>query len=199
MKIAILGGAFNPPHLGHQLIAQQVLDFTPMETVWLTPCWRHTFDKTLALAKDRAAITKTLVNKHIKYCGDEIDNQLSGNTIELMELLDKKYPQHQFSFIIGSDNLKQFHQWGDWKKLITCWNFWVFPRPRFGFNLAKYDLAKPEYRFKLIRHPLLIHSNISSTNIRKRIKQNLNITGLVPHKVKQYIKMHQLYYEKRDR
>ena len=45
MKIAILGGAFNPPHLGHQLIAQQILNHTNTDEVWLIPCFKHTFRK----------------------------------------------------------------------------------------------------------------------------------------------------------
>lgn len=193
MKIAVLGGAFNPPHFGHQIISQQVLDFAIVDEVWLCPCYKHTFSKNLALTKHRAKMAKMLTNTKIKYCNTEIANKLDGNTINLLNLLHKKYPEHKFSFIIGSDNLKYFKKWGGWKKLITSFEFWVFPRPSFMFDLKKYNLDNPNYKFKLIKHPLLITSTISSTEIRQRIKKGLSIKYLVPEKVRQYIETNNLY------
>jgi nicotinate-nucleotide adenylyltransferase len=193
MKIAILGGSFNPPHLGHQLIASQTLDFTKNRQIWLTPCYKHTFEKNLAPVKTRVKMTKMLENKKIKYSNEEIKAKLDGETINLMNLLKKKYPQHQFSFIIGTDNLPTFKKWGQWQKLITTTQFLVFPRPGFKYNLKKYGLNKKEYLFKKIDHPLLITCNISSTDIRKRVKQNLPIKHLVPKKIADYIKNNKLY------
>jgi nicotinate-nucleotide adenylyltransferase len=194
MNMAVLGGAFNPPHLGHLLISRQVLDFMDFNQVWLTPCYKHTFEKDLAPVKHRQAMTKMLINSNIKYCGEEIINKLSGDTIELLALLAKKYPEHQFSFIIGTDNLKCFKKWGQWQKLITRFSFLVFPRPGFEYDLKQYGLLNPDYKFRLISHPLLITSNISSTIIRQRIKQKLSCQNLVPKKVKEYMKENNLYY-----
>lgn len=193
MKIAVLGGAFNPPHFGHQLISRQVLDFTNIDEVWLCPCYKHTFNKDLASTKHRAKMSRMLVNTKIKYCHEEIKNKLDGNTINLLNLLQKKYQQHQFSFIIGSDNLKDFRKWGEWEKLITNFEFLVFPRPTFKYNLNKYGLDNPNYKFKLISHPLLITSTISSTEIRKRIQKGMSIKYLVPEKLRQYIETNNLY------
>jgi len=195
MKIAILGGAFNPPHLAHQLIAEQILQFTETDQVWLTPCYQHTFDKSLASVKDRVAMTKLISNEKISYCNQEIKNKLSGDTIDLMRILRKKYPQHQFSFIIGSDNLKNFKKWGSWEKLIKTTPFLVFPRPNFQADLKKFALDNPQYQFKIISYPQLKTSNISSTMIRQRIKQGLTINHLLPPKVAEYIKKHQLYQQ----
>lgn len=193
MNIGILGGAFDPPHLGHQLIAYQVLDFTNINEVWLTPCYRHTFEKKLTPVKHRVIMTKMLTNKAIKYCGEEIDNQLSGETLDLLNLLTKKYPQHRFSFIIGSDNLSTLHRWGRWQELINKYQFLIFPRAYFKGSLADFNLDKPEYKLKLVNHPLLVTTDISSTNIRERIKKGLSISGLVPKGVENYIKIHNLY------
>lgn len=204
MNISILGGAFNPPHLGHLWITQQVLDFTDTDQVWLTTCYRHTFDKYLAPVKDRVVMTKMLIvnprksvnnpwKSKIRYCNEEINNRLSGETIELMTLLRKRYPQHCFSFIIGSDNLVNFKRWGQWKKLITSFRFYIFPRPGFSTNLSDYGLDHPEYKFTLITNKLLIISNLSSTIIRSRIKHSLSIDNLVPMAVKRYIDTHNLY------
>lgn len=193
MRIAIFGGRFDPPHLGHQLIVQQVLDFTEVDLVWLAPCYQHTFNKKMTTVEHRVAMTKMLLNTKIWYCGEEIDNHLSGETIELMELLREKYPQHHFSFIIGSDNLKTFKKWGRWEELLRTTRFLVFPRPEFDYNLKKYGLDNPKHQLESIRHRLLVTTSISSTNIRERIKNGLSITHFVPEEVERYIKKHHLY------
>jgi len=193
MKIAILGGAFDPPHLGHQLIAQQILDCIEIDLVWLAPCYHHTFDKNLTRVDYRVAMTKMLVNGKIQYCGEEIDHRLSGDTLELMAILRQKNPQDQFSFIIGSDNLKTFQKWAQWEKLAKTTKFLVFPRPEFDYNLEKYGLDNPQYQLDLINHPLLVMTNVSSSKIRERIRRGFSISGIVPKEVEQYIKKHGLY------
>ncbi|MBL7159727.1 nicotinate (nicotinamide) nucleotide adenylyltransferase [Candidatus Microgenomates bacterium] len=193
MKIAILGSPFDPPHFGHQLISQQVLDFTDIDQIWLAPCYKHTFNKSLTIVKHRVAMTKMLINNKIKYCGEEIDNQLSGATIELMTLLKQKHSQHQFSFIIGSDNLKTFKKWHQWEKLLKTTRFLVFPRPGFDYDLKKYGLDNSEYQLELIRHSLLVNINISSTNIRERVEKGFSISSVVPREVEEYIEKYQLY------
>ena len=193
MKIAILGSPFDPPHLGHQLISQQVLDFTDIDQVWLAPCYQHAFNKSLTMVNHRVAMTKMLINNKIKYCGEEIENQLSGATIEFMTLLKQKFSQHHLSFIIGSDNLKIFKKWHQWEKLLKTTRFLVFPRPGFDYNLKKYGLDSFEYQWELIRHSLLVNINISSTNIRERVKKGFSISGIVPKEIENYIRKHKLY------
>jgi len=195
MNIAILGGSFNPPHLGHLLIADQILKFTECDEVWLTPCYHHTFAKNLAPVKDRVAMVKLLdrTNSKIKYCGEEIENKLSGDSIDLLNILKKKYPHHKFFFIIGSDNLSGFKRWGHWEKLIRENNFLIFPRPGFSTNLVDYDLDDPSFRFKTINNSLIVTTNISSTIIRERIKKNLSVKHFLPEKVEQYILINKLY------
>ena len=193
MKIAVLGGAFNPPHFGHELIAKKLSDSGQFDEVWLTPCYQHTFNKDLAPVYDRVSMTKLLTNKKIVFCDEEIKNKLNGQTIKLMTLLTKKYPQHQFVFVVGSDNLKSFKKWAHWQKLILNFTFLVFPRPEFKYNLKKYGLDNPGYKFILLKQPLLAISDISSTRIRERLSKGLSIDRLVPDKVKQYIYKHHLY------
>lgn len=193
MKIAVLGGSFNPPHLGHVLIIDQVLKYTDVDEIWLAPCYHHTFEKHLAPVKHRVTMTKMLTNHKIKYCGEEIDNKLSGETIKLMELLKKKYPQHQFSFLIGSDNLAGLKRWGEWEKLISSFQFLIFKRPNYSMNLAEFDLDNPKYKLTFVNHPKLITSEISSTQVRERLKNNLTIVDLVPKNIAKYILKHHLY------
>ena len=187
MYIAILGGAFNPPHLGHLLIAKQILEFTSQCQVWLMPCFRHSFQKKLLPARHRLKMTSLLENGNIKCSDFEVKNKLSGDTFYTLERLTKKFPNHQFSFIIGSDNLSDFKKWNQWEKLIQKFQILVFPRHDFDYNLKKYGLENTAYKFNFIKHPLLAKSDISSTLIRNRLSAGLSIDYLLPEKVRNYL------------
>jgi len=193
MKIAILGGAFNPPHLGHMLISRQLLEFKFADQVWLTPCYQHSFQKELIDSQARLTMTNFLKNTNIMVSDIEIQNKTDGQTINTMKLLAESHPNHSFSFCMGSDNLKSFKLWNNWEELITTWEFMVFPRPGFDFDLKKFELENPDYRFKLIQHPLLATTDISSTLIRKRLQSNTEIDYLLPEQVQQYIQENKLY------
>jgi nicotinate-nucleotide adenylyltransferase len=183
MKIALLGGAFNPPHLGHLLIAQQVLDFTGVDEVWFLPNFGQIPPKPVETLAHRLAMTNMLHLPKTRISTLEIDHELDGDTINLLPHLP---PEHEFSFIIGSDQLPTFHLWGQWETLLAKMPFWVFPR--YGYP------NEPLYpNMKLISHKALVGSNISSTKIRERIRAGLSIDTFVPEEVSLYIKKHALY------
>ena len=182
-KIACLGFSANPPHLGHLLVAQQVLDFTGVDEVWLIPCFQHVFDKQLIRAEFRWEMTKMMERPKIKACDIELQRKKKSYTIDTVLALKKRYPAYQFSWIIGSDLIKDesYKKWGRWKELEQEINFWVFPRK--GFVLDK-PLASC---FNLISSSNLVISNISSTIIRERLRKGLSIKGLVTPEVEDYI------------
>ena len=186
MHIGILGGSFNPPHIGHLLVAQQVLDFTSLEKIFLLPAYSHTFDKPLAPVHDRLAMTQLLNLPNTIVSTLEIDHQLNGDTINLLPLLKEKYPKDSFSFIMGSDQLPNFTKWGQWETLLKQIPFLVVPRA--GYSM------KPLYSgMAPLEHPLFITTNISSSMVRLRIKQRLSIGHLVTDEVKKYISQNNLY------
>jgi nicotinate-nucleotide adenylyltransferase len=183
MNIALLGGAFNPPHLGHLMIAQQVLDFTGTDEVWFLPNYGQSPPKPVASVEDRLAMTRLLILPKTKISTIEIDNNLDGETVHLLPFLPK---EHFFSFIIGSDQLPTLHLWLDWEKLLESIPFYVFPR--YGYP------NEPLYKnMKVISHELLIGSNISSSKIRERVGKGLLIDQFVPQQIADYIKEHNLY------
>jgi len=183
MNIGLLGGAFNPPHNGHLLIAQQVLDFAGMEEVWFLPNYGQLPAKPVAPASDRLSMTKRLLLPRTRVSTIEIDQKLDGDTIHLVPFLPK---EHQFSFIIGSDQLPTFHLWGRWEELLQTMPFLIFPR--YGFP------SVPLYpNMTVIQNAFLVSSNLSSTKIRKRIQQNFSIDQFVPPAVSDYIEDHRLY------
>jgi nicotinate-nucleotide adenylyltransferase len=183
MNIGLLGGAFNPPHIGHILIAQQVLDFTDLDEVWFLPNYGQIPPKPVADVADRLAMTRLLSLARTKVSTIEIDRKLDGDTIHLLPYLPK---EHRFSFIIGSDQLPTFHLWGDWEALLARMPFLVFPR--YGYP------NEPLYPgMTLISSKILVGSNISSTKIRERVRRGLPIDRFVPGAVAEYITSHGLY------
>lgn len=184
MNIVLFGGAFNPPHLGHLQIAQQVLDFIPTDEVWLLPNYGQIPPKVdVASAVDRLAMTKMLETKWIKICDFEIVHQLSGDTIDLLPYLPK---DHTYHFLIGSDWLDRMDEWGDWRALLKKLPFYVFPRQ--GYSYAPLPKA-----MTVVSDPLLTVTDISSTKIRERVKRGLPIDTFVPLGIEEYIKEHRLY------
>ncbi len=183
MRIALLGGAFNPPHIGHLMIAQQVLDFTQTDEVWFLPNYSQTPPKPVESFEDRLAMTRLLTLARTRVSTIEIDHALDGETVNILSHLPK---EHEFSFVIGSDQLPTFHLWKDWEKLLHAMPFFVFPR--YGYpNEPLHD------GMKIIADEALIGSNISSTKIRERIARGLPIDQFVSQSVAAYIAQHQLY------
>jgi nicotinate-nucleotide adenylyltransferase len=183
MNIALLGGSFNPPHNGHSSVARQVLEFGLADEVWFLPNYSQSPPKDVAPVSDRLAMTRLLDVPKTRVSTIEIDNKLDGETVHLLPFLPKEYT---CSFIIGSDQLAGFTAWLDWEKLIKSMQFLVFPRR--GYQ------NEPMYEgMKVIDNDRLVISEVSSTEVRDRVKNGLPISSYVPSSVEQYIFKHKLY------
>lgn len=191
MKVALLGGAFNPPHLGHLWIARQVLDFTDVDRVWYVPNFGQKYfgitpHKVVASVEDRIAMTRLTEFSCVTTSTIETDHKLDGQTIHLLPLLPA---EHEFSFIIGSDQLPRFNQWYGYEELTKAMRFLVFPR--FGYPIEQLYPG-----MEVVDHEeFLVTTNISSTKVRARVAKNLPISGFVDPSVERYIYNHGLYRE----
>ena len=203
MKIAILGGSFDPPHLGHILIARQVIERANMDEVWLMPNYNTSahhavFQKKLSPVADRLAMATLLEQKKIKASDFEIENNQKSLAIVTLTLLSKQYPEHTFYWITGSDKLETFHLYDGWQDIISTYHLIIFPREHMLWHLE--DRVKESLHLQTIPENIIILqnrelmlTNISSTIIRKRVKKNLPIDFLVSQKIEKYIKEHKLY------
>lgn len=197
MKIGILGGSFDPPHIGHLLVAYQIREHLPLNQVWLMPCFQHPFGKKLSLPQIRLAMTKILEERQIRASDFEIKKGEVSYTIETLKSLRKLFPKEQFFWIISSDQLPEFHRWKNWRLLIQKFNWVIFPRD------CQSDLEKKVKRYlklKVIPKNIflldasdLIVTNIASAVIRKRVKRGLPISYLVPPKIEEFIGKNKLY------
>lgn len=193
MKIGVLGGSFNPPHLGHLIVSQQLIDFGFVDQVWLMPCYAHVWHKKLAPVKNRLTMCRFLANKKIKVSTLEIDQKKPMSTITTLKLLEKKYPKQQFFWLIGQKSLKELPQWNHYQELIKNYKFLILPQNSKKLKIENCLPSRQAGKLKIISHPLWATSNLSSSVVRKRIKKGLSLKGFVPEKVAAYIKKHRLY------
>lgn len=205
MKIAVLGGSFDPPHLGHYLIARQVIEQTDVDRVWLLPnystaLFHKIFKKQLSPAEDRLAMAGLLENEFINSSNFEINFNKDSITIITLEMLIKQFPEHTFYWITGSDKLETFHMYDRWKDLVSKHNLIIFPREHMLWHLEArvkeaFALQKIPKNILVLQNKSLILTNISSSLIRERVGKGLSIRYLVPKGVEEYIKEHKLYAE----
>ena len=208
MNIVLFGGAFNPPHIGHLIVIQQALELIEADQLWLLPCFNHSFDKDLASPTHRLTMLELVIQelpkdlqKKVKICPIEIDYKLSGQTHEAIQKLqiEEKYLKNKhllpsnssikdikYSFLMGSDNLKDFEKWHQWQKLSKTINFYIYPR-------NGYTKERLYPNMTLLKSNTQVVTNFSSTIMRKRVKQKLSLKNFVPKSILKYLSTHSLY------
>lgn len=189
MTIGILGGSFNPVHIGHLMLASYMQQFGGLDEVWLTlsPLNPLKADSTelipdlMRLKMLEIAIGST---KGLQVCDYELSMPRPSYTINTLRYLAKRYPGRDFKLIIGGDNWKVFDQWKDSESIISDFGVLVYPRPGYPVGTIYEDGVD------VIKAPV---ADISSTFIRKAIARGLNMNYFLPHGVYEYIKQNKLY------
>ncbi|NMC36112.1 nicotinate (nicotinamide) nucleotide adenylyltransferase [Candidatus Beckwithbacteria bacterium] len=184
MKIMLFGGSFDPPHLGHQEMVKRVLQLNLANQVCYVPCAKHPFAKNLLASKDRLAMLKLIQTTNTKVEDCELNSTGPSYSIITLQCLQKKYPQYQFSWLIGSDQLADFTKWKDYQTLLKNWSVYVYPR----YNCPIKPLLP---NMKVIANVPTI--KYKSSQIRSLIKNNKSIIKLVDPQIAQYISKHHLY------
>lgn len=186
MKIAIFGGSFNPIHNGHLKLLKYVLDNKIADKVILIPCGKHSFDKNLAPTEKRLEMCKIAVSeiKNIEVSDIELNKKEKSYTINTLREIKKQYPNYEINLIIGSDILPDLDKWHKFEELKKEAFFIIFERIGFPINIGQINVSR------------VIHfnpDNISSTEIREKIKNQQALNNLIPKKVEDYIKEQKLY------
>src|SRR4051812_15414382 len=114
MNIAIFGGSFNPPHIGHQLAALYVLETAAVDQLWLVPCWKHPFDKALAPFEDRfrmCELAAAALGPRARV--SDVERELGGEsrTLRTVQTLEARHPEHRFALVIGADLVDETGSW----------------------------------------------------------------------------------------
>ena len=202
-RIGILGGAFNPPHLAHLKMAQKAMKLLKLDKIIFMPCGLPALPKKdLAPAKDRLEMVKLLVKPYPKFLVSdyEIKKAKQGKksyTIDTIKYLKRKYKNVKLFCIIGEDSFHDIIK-GKWKKsskLFDLATFVVFKRKNSKKLPKKYQKKAKELLKKVI-YIKDFHLPISSTEIRKRIREGKSIKNLVPKEILNYLKNSCLYLKK---
>ena len=125
MKIGLFFGSFNPIHVGHLILAQAVLDKSDLDKIWFVVSPQNPFKKkkTLLHEFDRIDMVRSAINENTSYEASDIEFNLEkpSYTVDTLVHLIDKYPQHEFSLIMGQDNLGSFHKWKISRRTDTTW------------------------------------------------------------------------------
>lgn len=202
MKIAILGGAFDPIHIGHYLVAKQVKEQLKMDEVWLMVCYSYFPEfpeklKRITSFEERFHMASLLAERDLLVSDFEAKENKRSRTIDTLRLLKKKRPDDEFYWIIGSDALPTFHLWNEWEVLVRDHNLVIFPRDTDFKTLEKrvlesFHLKSIPKNITIVEGNLIV-STISSTHVRGRVRDGLTIEHFVPQEVRTYIQQKGFY------
>jgi nicotinate-nucleotide adenylyltransferase len=188
-RIGILGGTFDPIHIAHLILgvcAQQQLS---LDAVLVLPNGTPPHRPAHAEAVHRCAMAALAIQDlpHFRLCLAEMSAESTGYAFDTLLHLQKQHPDAQFSWIAGTDTLRDVPNWQNWRQVASQCRFAVGVRP--GSPPEEF-LLPPEIVFDRVSIPRLA---LSATEIRDRVANSLSVEFLVPRSVSQYIALHRLY------
>ena len=193
MKIGLYFGTFNPIHVGHLIIANHMAEFSDLEQIWMVVTPHNPLKKKSTLLEDhnRLQMVFLATEEYPKLKPSDIEFKLPqpNYTVNTLAYLQEKYSEHNFSLIMGEDNLNSFHKWKNYEVILQNHEIYVYPR-------ISTEVISPEFekhsKIHMIDAPIV---EISSTKIRESIKLGKNVKPLLPENVWDYID-HNLFYKK---
>ncbi|MEZ4359854.1 MAG: nicotinate (nicotinamide) nucleotide adenylyltransferase [Kofleriaceae bacterium] len=185
--IGLFGGSFNPTHVAHALVALYVLETQPLDEVWLTPTFVHPFGKELAPFEDRLEMCRLAMapladRVRVSDLERELAAQpgfVSSRTLDLLDALEARHPEHRFRLVIGSDILRDTDKWHRWDEIVRRAPPIVIGRAgQEAQGHACTELSMP---------------GVSSTEVRRRLARGEPVGDLLPSRVVRYIRERGLY------
>ncbi len=187
-KVGIFGGAFNPPHAGHLIIAEWVCAEFGLKQVIFVPTFLPPHKETSIPFNLRLRMVKITIQKNSCFAVSGLEKNIAGPsyTVKTLRRLRSKLPRADFFLIIGSDQFLEFQTWQQPKAIFDAANLIIVRRP--GHPLP--DHITFHENIYVSSAPIL---EISSSQIRRRVKEGLSIRYLVAKPVEAIIKRHRLY------
>jgi nicotinate-nucleotide adenylyltransferase len=186
--VGILGGSFNPIHMGHLMMAQYLTQWKYVDKVWLTLSPLNPLKEAAGLIPDMKRLAMiTIATKgavDIETCDIELSMPRPSYTIDTLDLLSKRYKNKRFKLVIGSDNWRIFNKWRDHERILDEYGVIVYPRQGYPIDSVFVD------GLEVVESPTV---NISSTFVRDAIVRGRDMSYFVPQGVYKYIKDNRLY------
>ncbi|HBK82266.1 MAG TPA: nicotinic acid mononucleotide adenylyltransferase [Flavobacterium sp.] len=197
MKIGLYFGTFNPIHIGHLIIANHFVEHTDLDQIWMvvTPHNPHKNKKSLLDGYHRLQMVYLATENYHQIKPSDVEFKLPqpNYTINTLVHLFEKYPNYQFSLIMGQDNLNSFHKWKNYESILQNNEIYVYPRLSFDqYDDALTNLNMFKEKIHFVNAPII---ELSSTFIRENIKNGKNIVPMLPSKVWDYV-AHNNFYKK---
>lgn len=185
MKIGLFFGSFNPIHIGHLVIANHLVEYSDLDQVWFVVTPHNPFKKKSSLLDNyqRLEMVYRATKDYTKLKPSDIEFSLTqpNYTINTLVYLQEKYPDYTFSLIMGEDNLKSFHKWKNYELILENHSIYVYPR------VSENTITTPFDGHKKIHHINAPIMQLTSTFIRKAIKQGKNVQPMLPQHVWEYL------------
>ena len=182
MKIGLFFGSFNPLHIGHKVIASYMLEFSDLDKILFVVSPKNPFKKKESLLDEnhRLMIIRREFEDVPNIGVTDIEFKLNqpSYTIDTLVALEENNSDNEYSIIMGSDNLINFKKWKNYKEILSNFSIYVYPRPNYSIDFKHSNIHIVE------DVPLM---QISASFIRHAIKQEKNVSFLVPEKAWDYI------------
>lgn len=197
-RVGILGGTFDPIHLGHLILAQTAVEMLDLSRLLLVPCGDppHKSVADIAPARHRLAMVEAALEDDLvcEPCGIEVHREGPSYSIDTVQEVRARFPDAGIYFIIGADTITELHSWHRIGELLQLCTVVTFRRPGVS-KLTPEDLKLPGPIARVLLENVMESRlvEISSSDIRYRIAEGMSIRYLVPQEVTMYISEHRLY------
>lgn len=185
MKIGLYFGTFNPIHVGHLTIANHMAEYSDLEQIWfvVTPQSPFKVKNSMLDNHQRLEMVYRATKDYTKLRPSDIEFNLPqpNYTINTLVYLQEKFPEYQFSLIMGEDNLKSFHKWKNYELILETHDLYVYPRISEGSIETQFNKHK---KVHFINAPIM---DLSSTFIRNSIAEGKNVRPMLPEHVWEYL------------
>jgi nicotinate-nucleotide adenylyltransferase len=199
MRIGVLGGTFDPIHIGHLFAAEEARTRLGLERIVFVPANLppHKLHLNVTTTEHRLNMVRLAIADNPSFVLSRVDVDRFGPsyTVDTVELLRDEYgPEAEFYFIMGSDSLAELLTWHKPDRLIRLCRIVALTRPGGRADLEELNRLLPGAiaRVQLLEMPLL---EVSSTDLQRRVRMGLSTKYLVPPAVEAYIQQHGLYRE----
>lgn len=188
-QVAIFGGAFDPPHLGHSLVIQQILTHKVVDQVVLMPSGSHPFQKKMSSEQHRLQMLELMVaslidTPRVVISDYELKRQQTSYSYETLKAFSQQDQNAQYCWLIGSDLVPHFHLWKNYQAILKNYGVLVYPR-------AGYEDVRVLPGMKWLGQVDTV--SVSSSQVRDQIKKGESVTGLLGQAVAEYSERHLLY------